>query len=372
MKTVRGSVCLFRRVWVAGFWTAVAAVLVLCAVSARAQDSPSPDAPPQPDRSVPVAQPAAPVERPDASADAQQAAGAAQAQSAGAVPGVVAQGNGLAVFESRIPADQMAFLAGLNGVSSSDVMRDKEFKHLMKLFVPNCEFHYGRDMGLDEALRMTMDGSMAPAEIRDGRYFSIAGSRGPYLGGRAVIWIDMKEGVGLGAFYFHPTNGEPTPTVAVFSRQVKEKVLGMSDLPPEFARDFVQWAGGSGVPALTTTYFLTGSNLRVLLEHDEDFCSGAGLNMVPEGEPCEQMEADAADADEVAAYYLDQVHYKTNATAWMIGPDQQEWLLLRQHTCGGVVDPLGCRIRVTREHVHVLTGRLPIRPGPRPGPVAHR
>jgi hypothetical protein len=62
------------------------------------------------------------------------------------------------------------------------------------------------------------------------------------------------------------------------------------------------------------------------------------------------------------------VHYRINATAWMIGPDQVAWVGMRDRTCGGVVDPLGCRIRVTREHVHVLTGR----PGPRPRPVEHR
>lgn len=357
MRAGRGCVCLFRRV---GTALTLAAGLAMTAAGspARAQDSPSVDAPPAPDRNVPITQqPAAPVER---------AAPDSQSKQAVAPPAEQPQGSGADLFDNRIPADQMTFLGGLNGVASNEVIQDKEFKHLMKFFVPNCEFHYGRDMGLDAALHMVIEGSGVPAQVRDGRYFIIAGSRGPYLGGRAMIWIDMKEGIGLGAFYFHPTNGEPTPTVAVFSRQVKEQGLGMTDLPQAFVEDLVAWAGESQVPALTTTYFLTGSNLRVLLEHDEDFCSGPGLNMVPEGVACEQMEADAADLDEVAAYYLDQVHYRTNATAWMIGPDQQDWLLVRERTCGGVADPLGCRIRVTREHVHVLTGRLPRRPGPVP------
>jgi hypothetical protein len=357
---VRSGVCLFRRAWVVGFWVALATVVMLCVVSARAQDSPSTDAPPQADKSVPVVQEQpAPIERPQAATTAQAPAG----------QGATAQGA-LDVFESRIPADQMSFLSGLAGAKSGDVIRDKQFKKLVKFFVPNCEFHYGRDMGLDEALQMVFDGSRVPAQIRDGRYFTIAGSRGPYLAGRAMIWVDMKEGVGIGAFYFHPTNGEPSPTVAVFSRQVKEKALGMTDMPEAFSEDLSAWAEGSAVPALTTRYFLTGGNMRVLLEHDEDYCSGANLNFVPQGEACEQMEADAADLDEVAAYYLDQVHYRTNATAWMIGPDQQEWLVVRDRTCGGVTDPLGCRIRVTREHTRVLTGRPEPRPGPHP--VGHR
>jgi hypothetical protein len=356
MGTERGGLCAFRRVGAVGFLVAVTVVMVLCVASARAQDSPSTDAPPEPDKSVPVVREPAPVERPQVQAPA--------------VDQAVPQGGVPAVFENRIPADQMAFLTGLAGASSNEVIHDKQFKKLMKFFVPNCEFHYGRDMGLDESLHMVMDGSRVPAQIREGRYFTIAGATGPYLGGRAMIWIDMKEGIGLGAFYFHPVNGEPTPTVAVFSRQVKDKALGMSDLPEAFAEDLDAWAGGSNVPALTTRYFLTGSNMRVLLEHDEDYCSGANLNFVPQGEPCEQMDADAADTDEVAAYYLDQVHYRTNATAWMIGPDQVAWIGVRDRTCGGVVDPLGCRIRVTREHTRVLTGRPMPRPGPHP--VAHR
>lgn len=356
MRTVRSSVCVFRRLWFVGFWVAVAAVMALCVVSAKAQDSPTTDAPPQPDKNVPVVQEPAPVERPQGQAPTQD-----QEVPKGDVP---------AVFESRIPADQMTFLSGMAGTRSGDVIRDKQFKRLMKSFVPTGEFHYGRDMGLDDALHMVMDGSRVPAQIHDGRYFTIAGSGGPYLAGRAMVWIDMKEGIAIGAFYFHPTNGEPTPSVAVFSRQVKDKALGMSDMPEAFAEDLNAWAEGSSVPALTTRYFITGSNMRVLMEHDEDYCSGTNLNLVPQGEPCEQMEADAADTDEVAAYYLDQVHYRMNATAWMIGPDQVAWIAVRDRTCGGVADPLGCRIRVTREHTHVLTGR-PM-PRPEPHPVGHR
>lgn len=363
MRAMRGGVWVFRRF---GFGAALLVVMALCVVSARAQDSPTADAPPQPDKNVPAAQepaqPAAVNQGPVAPVAGTQAPVQAPV---GGVPDV---------FVNRIPADQMAFLSGMAGTRSGDVIRDKQFKRLMKDFVPTGEFHYGRDMGLDDALHMVMDSSRVPAQIHDGRYFTIAGSGGPYLAGRALVWIDMKEGVGIGAFYFHPTNGEPTPSVAVFSRQVKEKALGMTDMPEEFGDDLTAWSGGSGVPALTTRYFITGGNMRVLLEHDEDYCSGGNLNLVPQGEACEQMDADAADLDEVAAYYLDQVHYRMNATAWMIGPDQVAWIGMRDRTCGGVVDPLGCRIRVTREHVHVLTGRPGPRPrpGPTPHPVGHK
>ncbi len=56
----------------------------------------------------------------------------------------------------------------------------------------------------------------------------------------------MQEGIGLGGFYFHPTNGEPTPSVNVFSRQVvKEDYLKLSQLPPVFAE---AWSSGLRSP----------------------------------------------------------------------------------------------------------------------------
>lgn len=75
------------------------------------------------------------------------------------------------------------------------------------------------------------------------------------------------------------------------------------------------------------------------------------------------MTADAADVDMNTAYYLEQVHYATNATAWMIvGSDERDFIRLRDNRCGSVVDPLGCRTRITREQVHRMT------PPPRPRP----
>jgi len=67
-----------------------------------------------------------------------------------------------------------------------------------------------------------------------------------------------------------------------------------------------------------------------------------------------------------AASYLEQTHHVTNATAWMItGDDQVAWIQVRDTTCGGVLDPLGCHIRMTRERTHVILHAPP------PHPVAH-
>ena len=57
---------------------------------------------------------------------------------------------------------------------------------------------------------------------------------------------------------------------------------------------------------------------------------------------CEKMEADAADLDLRARLItLDATHHTMNATAWMMGDDQLEFLRVRDRGCGGVLDPLG-------------------------------
>jgi len=265
-----------------------------------------------------------------------------------------------AIFLKLIPSDQLSFLNQFSGVAAKDVIRDKQFRKLMKSFVPDCMFHYGSDMPLSDALDIVFKGSTLQVQIRDGRYMIISGLNGPYLGGRGFLWVDLQDGIGLGGFYFHPTNGEPTPSVNIFSRQVKEETLALSQLPPAFAEDLVRWSEESKVPPVTPRYFLTGSNKKILLEHDEDFCAPVN-GTTPADSGCVLMDADAADLDMNAAYYLDQTHHATNATAWMINdPDQVAWLQIRDNTCGHGPNPLGCRIRMTHERTAVIIKRGPV------------
>jgi len=224
-------------------------------------------------------------------------------------------------------------------------------------------FHYGWDMPLADALEKVLTGSPLPVQIRDGRYVMVSGRSGPYLSGRGFMWIDRQDGIALGGFYFHPTNGEPTPTVTIFSKQVKERFLRMSQLPTAFAQDLSQWSTDSRVPSVTTRYFITGSNEKILLEHDEDYCAFVDNTAAPPKDGCEQMNADAADIDLNAAYYLEQTNHATNATAWMIvGQDQLAWTQVRFDTCRVGPDPLPCHIRLTRERTHVIINGKPSHP----------
>lgn len=255
------------------------------------------------------------------------------------------------IFQNPIPADHLALLKRFDGQSSDKLFRDKQFQKLMKSFVPDCEFHYGRDMPLDDALDAVMRGSSIPVAIRDGRYLTLSGHMGPYLAGKAFLWIDLQDGIGLGAFYFHPTNGEPTPVVNVFSRQISDEPLKMSQMPPAFAEDLNRWTADARIPTVTARYFITGSRRKIILEHDEEYCAAANG---PAPDNCMQLNADAADLDLTAAYYVDQTNHTTNATAWMISGEQTQFVRVRDTTCGIAV---ACRIHLTRVRIGVVVHR---------------
>ena len=261
-------------------------------------------------------------------------------------------------FQNPIPADKLAFLNDYAGRTAAELKKDKRFRQLMKIAVPRTEFHYGRDMPLDEAIDTVLDGPPLPIDVRDGRYVMVASHGGPYLNGKGFMWFDMQAGIALGGFFFHPVNGEPTPTLAIFSRQLRIESLAMSQLPPEFAQDLGEWSAGARIPPVLTRYFITNSNKKIVLEHDEDFCAPVAGAPAPPSAICGQMNADAADVDLIAAYYLEQTNHATNGTAWMItGADQIAWLKLRDDACRTGPDPLRCRILMTRERTRFIVGR---------------
>ena len=252
-----------------------------------------------------------------------------------------------ALFARPLAQADLDYVKTFAGKTTNDFIKDKQIRKFLKQVMPDGEFHYGRDMPLADAMDLAMKGSKSPVMLQEDRYILVAGAEGPYLGGRAFLWFDTKEDIALGGFFFQPTNGEPTPALSVFSRQVMDLSVAIDQLPEAFLNDMAQWATAYHLPPVTTRYFLTGSNKRILLEHDEDFCPA---QFAP-NDPCQQTMAYAADVDETAAYYLVQIHYATNGTAWMIGSDQRAFLTTRDHACGVV---LACRIRITREHTHVM------------------
>jgi hypothetical protein len=87
-------------------------------------------------------------------------------------------------FQSLIPAGQLSFLSGFANQPANTLLKDKRFRGLMKAAIPHTEYHYGRDMPLDDAVSAVLDGSMLPVQVRNNRFVTVAGSQGRYLGGR--------------------------------------------------------------------------------------------------------------------------------------------------------------------------------------------
>jgi hypothetical protein len=257
-------------------------------------------------------------------------------------------------FENPFPPDKLAFIKDYAGRSAKEIRKDKRFRELMNKAIPRTEFHYGHDLPLYDAIDTVLEGPPLPIDVRDGRYAMVASHGGPYLNGKGFLWFDLDTGIMLGGFFFHPINGEPTPTLAIFSRQLKAQSLAMSQLPPAFAQDLAQWVAVAGMKPLFVRYFIPENGKKYVLLHDEDYCAYPPGAPPPDPAVCQQMNADAADIDLNAADFMAQTHNAANATAWMLSPAQVSWIAMRNQSCGA---GLACRIRLTRERTRVVMGR---------------
>ena len=258
------------------------------------------------------------------------------------------------VFENTIPPDQLAFLKEYEGKSTRELRKDKRFHKVMNEITPRTVYHYGWDMPLSQAVDETLDGPPLPVDVREGRYVMVGATTGSFKAGKGFVWLDIQAGIGIGGVYFHPTNGEPTPTLAIYSRQIRATDLGISQLPEAFAQDLAQWSLLTNVRPASVRYFIPDNGRKYVLLHDEDYCSHPELAPPQPDGGCEQLNADAADADMNAAYFMQETGNAANATAWMLGQDQVAWIGVRTQTCGGV---LTCQIRITRQRTRVLIGR---------------
>jgi uncharacterized protein YecT (DUF1311 family) len=288
---------------------------------------------------------------------AQQPAGLPSDQTAGQTQAADAQpdvSRPPVQFVNTIPSDQLAFLKDYDGKSTKDLRKDKRFHKLMDQITPRTEYHYGWDMPLSEAVDQTLGGPPLPANVREGRYVMAAADTNSFKGGKGFVWFDLQTGIGIGGVYFHPTNGEPTPTLAIYSRQIKATDLGISQFPEAFAQDLAQWSLVTGMRPVTVRYFIPDNGRKYVLLHDEDYCAHPEIAPAQPSGGCEQLNADAADADMNGAYFMQETGNAANATAFMLGPEQVAWIGFRTRTCGA---GLACQIRVTRQRTRALIGQ---------------
>ena len=83
------------------------------------------------------------------------------------------------LLQNPLPSNQVAFMNAYAGRPVRDLEKDKAFGHLVKEVIPKTTYHYGRDMPLTEAMDDALDGSKLPVLLRDGRYLTVNGERGP-------------------------------------------------------------------------------------------------------------------------------------------------------------------------------------------------
>jgi uncharacterized protein YecT (DUF1311 family) len=269
------------------------------------------------------------------------------------------------VIQKPLASDQLTFINNFAGRSSSDAAKDGKYKKLIHTVVPDAPYHYHRDMPLSEALETVLTNAPLPVAVRDGRYSMVSSEAERGAGGLGFLWTDMHDGIALGGFSFHPTNGEPTPTLTIFSKQIKDESLELNQLPAAFAEDMYRWSEATGVPTVITRYFINSAGIKIVLEHDEDYCVHPDGSPAPPADVCEQMNEDAANVDMEAAYFMERTGYASNATArTAVESDQGVWIRLRDETCREGPERLKCRIRMTHERTRVLIARRHA-----PGPV---
>jgi uncharacterized protein YecT (DUF1311 family) len=272
-----------------------------------------------------------------------------------------------AILQNLLPPSELSFLNDYTGKTPKAILKDKRFRALLKESFPNTEYHYGRDKSLLDASEELLDTDPIPITVREGRYATIGTRGGTYLAGKTMMWFDMQSGMAMGAIYFHPSNGEPAPTLTIFSKQLTDTDLSMSQIPQEFVSDLYAWLMQTRIPIVSPRYFIPANGRKYVLVHDEDYCFHSENEPMPDG--CEQANADAADDDMNAAYFMKETHNAANATAWMLEPDQVEWLAVRDRTCMGP-NSLACRVAITRRRTSVLVGHAV--PPPRGGPPGGR
>ena len=227
------------------------------------------------------------------------------------------RGNSSTIFRKSIAPATLKFLDGYVAQPANVVSHDTNFQKLVHAVVPYAPFHLGIDMPLPNALESMLGASPSPVVLRDGRYVIVTGRRDPGGRGRAFLWVDMQQGIALGGIFFYPSNGEPSPTLTLFSSQISRDSVHIAQFPSAFLNDLAQWSKEAAIPPLTTRYFISASSEKTVLAHEE-VCRPP-LDVDPAAQNCVQQKMEAAAIDREAGAFLANVHYASNGTQRMVG-----------------------------------------------------
>lgn len=253
--------------------------------------------------------------------------------------------------------DHFLWTKDLAGGSTHDATLAGHFSALIADVAPDAVYHFGLDMPVAAALRGILRGLPDPITVRANRFVMLSACSPTCTNGRAFLWIDTQQGVAIAGIDFAPTNGEPTPTLTLISKQVLEPVTKRVQLPPDFVEDLATWTRASRHRGVAARYFMNGSGLKTVVPHDEDNCHGADRSALA-ATLCGAMNGDAADQDLAAAYYLLTNDFKPDSPMRAaLTTDEDKWVAERRTTCGPGTDgpALACRLKLTTERVAALT-----------------
>ena len=121
-----------------------------------------------------------------------------------------------------------------------------------------------------------------------------------------------------------------------------------------FAEDLSYWVASSDARSVSPRYFIPDNGKKYVLLHDEDYCDHPTNAPAPPETTCLQLNAEAAEADLNAAYFMQRTGNAADATAWMLGTDQVAWIGFRNQSCGIGPGALSCRIRITRQRTRTI------------------
>jgi uncharacterized protein YecT (DUF1311 family) len=267
---------------------------------------------------------------------------------------------GPAITCTALDPSRVAWLKELIGESTHAAALAGHFDDLINDVAPDAVYHLGVDMPFSAALRIVLHGAGEPITARANRYVSLSACDSPACTrARVLLWSDLDTGLEIGAIDFAPSNGEPTPTLTIFSRQVMDAVTRRVQLPAGFIEDLATWSRGSRRRGGSTParYFVNHAGLKTVVMHDEDNCHGADQSALA-ATLCASMNLDAADQDVAAAYYvlLNTFPDGTPMRA-ALKTDEDKWVADRRTTCGAGSDgpAIACRIKAARERAGTLT-----------------
>ena len=253
---------------------------------------------------------------------------------------------------------RLSWLRDLAGASTHEATLAGHFDDLVSDAAPDVAYHFHVDMPVANALRMILRGAGEPILVRANRFVILSACNTPACSdGRAFVWADTERGIEIAGIDFAPSNGEPTPTLTLFSKQVLDPVTKRVQLPPDFVEDLATWTRASRHRSVAARYFVNRDGIKTVLLHDEDNCHGADRSSLA-ATLCRSMNLDAADQDLAAAYYVLLATFadKTPMRA-ALQADEDKWLADRKATCGVGTDgpALACRLKAAQERASALT-----------------